>query len=463
MIPLRILQVGALETGGAASVAGNLLRSYRSRGSDAWMAVGRRANDDSGVFQIPDDDGVFHRRTGYTALQQQLGNLAERAPGSGWGLLSRSIRFLTHPQAAVAQARGIEDFDFPGTYSLLDLAPARPNVVHCHNLHGGYFDLRALAWLSRQVPTVLTLHDAWLLSGHCAHSFDCERWTSGCGACPDLTIYPSIRRDATSVNWHRKRDIFAKSRLYVSAPSKWLMDKIDRSMLAPAVQLARVIPNGVDRSIFERGDKRTARLHLGIDPDAAVVLLMLGRRDSPWVDRAALQAVMNAVGSRSGRRRVIFAMVGDGSSAIQTTNTDVRSVEYQHDPEELARYYQAADVYLHCARTGTFPNTILEALACGTPVVAFAVGGIPEQIRSGETGTLVVPGDSRAMAASIVALVDDEAMHDRFALNAVDAVRARFDLQQQVECYLAWYRTIIEHWTKHVRAGSEPTPTAAAG
>src|SRR5262245_59012697 len=107
---------------------------------------------------------------------------------------------------------GYEDFNFPASWHLLDLPPERPDILHCHNLHGSYFDLRALPWLSQQVPVVLTLHDAWLLSGHCAHSFDCQRWQTGCGQCPDLAIPPAIRRDATAYNWRRKRDVYTKSR-----------------------------------------------------------------------------------------------------------------------------------------------------------------------------------------------------------------------------------------------------------
>src|SRR5204862_2786030 len=112
---------------------------------------------------------------------------------------------------------------------------------------------------SHQVPLVLTLHDGWLLSGHCAHSLDCERWTIGCGHCPDLTLDPAIRRDATAYNWRRKHELFKNSRLYIATPSRWLMQKVERSMLATYVLGARIIPNGVDLPIFHPADQQAAR------------------------------------------------------------------------------------------------------------------------------------------------------------------------------------------------------------
>src|SRR3546814_10331965 len=81
-------------------------------------------------------------------------------------------------------------------------------MLHCHNLHGGYFDLRELARFSKLLPVVLTLHDEWAYTGHCAYTFGCERWRSGCGQCPHLDVSPSIRRDASAANWTAKYDIY---------------------------------------------------------------------------------------------------------------------------------------------------------------------------------------------------------------------------------------------------------------
>jgi glycosyltransferase involved in cell wall biosynthesis len=472
---LRILQVGTADSGGgAASVAAGLARAYRARGCESWLAVGQQSHRDASVFLLPDDRRPPYRLTGYVAVQSQLRRLASRFPGTGWGLVRRSLRLMTHPRALADQRRGVEDFEFPGTYSLFDLAPGRPDVLHCHNLHGGYFDLRALAWFSQQVPTVLTLHDTWLLAGHCAHSLDCDRWKSGCGRCPDLRLYPAVRRDATAENWRRKRDVYAKSRLYVAAPSQWLAGRAAESILAPAVQDIRVIPNGVDLSVFRPADKRAARAALGLPQEGSVLLLTAGSRGSMWKDQRTLTAAMAAIANRPSRAPVVFVALEDQDAMKASGGADVRAVGYQTDHGRVALYHQAADLYLHAAKADTFPSMILEALACGTPVVATAVGGIVEQIRPADleavragaiarlgraTGVLVPPADAPAMAEAAGALLDAPVSRQRLGENAVIDARERFDQERQVEAYLAWYHDIIRDWhgrsaTAGARAGA---------
>jgi glycosyltransferase involved in cell wall biosynthesis len=364
--------------------------------------------------------------------------------------------------------RGVEDFRFPGTWQLLKLTPQPPDIVHCHNLHGGYFDLRALPWLCQQVPVVLTLHDAWLLSGHCGHSFDCERWKTGCGHCPDLTIYPAIRKDATAYNWRCKQEIYSKSRLYVATPCHWLMKKVEQSMLAPAVAEARVIPHGVDLSIFQPGDRRAARAALNLPQDAMVLLFTAnGIRQNLWKDYQTMRAAVAQLAERLHDRRVLFIALGEDAPAERIGHAQVDFVPYQQDRYVVARYYQAADVYVHAAKVDTFPNAVLEALACGTPVVATAVGGIPEQVkgfalahggshsldlnRSGvdeATGILVPPGHAEWLAHCLELLISDAFLRHRLSTNAACDAQWRFDLNRVVEAYLDWYRAILQRF-KH--------------
>ena len=463
---LRVLYVGTLDDGGgAASAARSLLHGVRARGLESWMAVGRKTSDDPHIVVLPDDNRTGYRLSGYAAVQRALGKWAGLHPQYGWGFLSRSLRLATHPGALTAQIAGAEDFEFPGSFDILNLMPRRPDVLHCHNLHGGFFDLRALSWLSHQVPTALTLHDSWLLTGHCAHSFDCDRWTNGCGSCPDLSIYPAIRRDATARNWTRKREIYGRSRLYVTTPSNWLMDRARQSMLWPSVALSRVIPNGVDLSTFKPGSRDEARRELGLPAANQIVLLMSGRHDAPWTDAHTLNGAVDIIAELNPS--TMFIAVGDDTNRIVGRHAQVRTVPYERDPHRLAAYYRAADVYLHCARAATCPLSILEALACGTPVVAREVGGIREQVRSIDspmpaTGILVGQANPLLLARAVIALLDDGDLSRKLGEHAARDAQARFDRTAQVTAYLDWYGTIIDDWKTHVRVDRKPAPDCAA-
>ncbi len=367
------------------------------------------------------------------------------------GALRRWLNaYVAHPHNWWQTRLGRENFDFPETWRLLELFPERPDILHCHNLHGawlsrgGYFDLRALPWLSRQVPTVMTLHDTWMLAGHCAYTLGCERWKTGCGHCPDLSIYPAISRDATAFNWSRKREIYAKGRFHIATPSRWLLRQVEQSMLAPAMVEGRVIPNGVDSLVFSTGSKQQARESLGLPQKDAILLFVANAaRSNVFKDYRTVEqcAIRTASGYRRGK--VILIVVGEKGEPISFDNGEIRFVGYQRDQHTMARYYQAADVYVHAAKSDTFPNTILEALACGLPVVATAIDGIPEQIDDGRTGFLVPGGDAEGMAQRVVRLLEREGIRLLMAGEAQQMVKDRFDIHQQVRAYLDWYDSIL--------------------
>jgi glycosyltransferase involved in cell wall biosynthesis len=327
-------------------------------------------------------------------------------------------------------------------------------LLHAHNLHGSYFDLRALPHLSQAWPFFVTLHDAWMLSGHCAHSFNCDRWITGCGNCPDLTIYPAIQRDATAFNWQRKRSLYARSRLYLATPSRWLLDKVERSMLVPALSEARVIPNGVDTSVFKPADRNAARTALNLPQESAILLFAArGIRTKKWRDYQLMHSAVEQVASVYKDRKVLFIALGEAGPRSTHAGADIRFVPYIDQPETVALYYQSADLYLHAARVDNFPTTILESFACGTPVVATRVGGIPEQVRAlsgiGDslgkndqntaTGALVEPGNLVQLTRSILELIRNKDLRFQLGRNAEIDAASRFDLQRQVSTYLDWY------------------------
>lgn len=446
---LRILQVSTSDVaGGAERSARNLAAAYRARGHESSLAVGHRREDGAGTFQIPNDE---HRNAAVRAIDR-----ARRAPDAlvhrvrGLGRATAALRLAAEPLRSLQRRAGREDFDFPGTRNLLDLPPARPDILHLHNLHGDYFDLRELPRLSHEIPTVLNLRDAWLLSGHCAFSLDCDRWRTGCGSCPDLTLFPSIPRDATAFNWRRKRAIFANSRVYVTTPSIWMMSLVEESIVAPAAVEMRVIPNGVDITLFHPGDRGDARARHGIAENAMVLLVAAnGLRDNVWKDYTTLRAALTILGSVSRSEPLVVLAVGEEAPSEKMGSVELRFVPFRRNSEELADYYRLADVYLHAARVESFGNVLLEARACGTAVVATSVGGIPEQIRHRETGMLVPPADPQAFAQTVETLLADRALRASIAEGGLRHVRDELSLDVQADRFLQWYSEILARETMH--------------
>lgn len=440
--------------GGAERVAWNLFEEYAERGHGSYLAVGSKKSNHSGVLLIPNEDHL----TWWARRWLKLSRVLQTRPRlQGLWRLHSLLGYVAEPRRWLKRMHGVEDFDYPGTRHLLELPPVRPDIVHCHNLHGGYFDLRILPWLSRQLPVVMTLHDAWLLSGHCAHSLDCERWETGCGKCPNLGIYPAIYHDGTAINWLRKKNIYAGSYIYIATPSQWLMGKVDQSILSLAKGDGRVIPYGIDLSTFQPGDSRMARHALGLPEDPQILLFAgLLVKGSPFKDYATMKKSIARVAAKNDGREILFVCLGEDGLEEAFGSARIRFVGFQKDPRRVADYYRAADVYLHAARADTFPNTVLEATACGTPVVATAVGGIPEQVQHGVTGFLVDQGDTVQMASRIEELLFNKTLRERMGSQAAEHASRRFALERQIDDYLNWYGEILEDWKmrRRDRAGS---------
>ncbi|NER33270.1 MAG: glycosyltransferase [Oscillatoria sp. SIO1A7] len=442
---LNVMQISGSEiSGGAERVALMLHDGYRQYGHNAWLAVGKKKSQDPNVLVIPNDEYLHLWAKQCNYLANLLSPWVNRVKGA-WRT-QNLITYLGQPRRWLEVVLGHEFFDFPGTEDLLKLSPQRPHILHGHNLHAGYFDLRALSGLSQQVPVVITMHDAWLLSGHCGHSFDCDRWKTGCGQCPDLNIHPPIARDATAYNWQRKKDIYANSKLYIATPSRWLRQKAEQSMLAPAVVEYRTIPNGIDLSVFQPADKKAVRAELGIPTDTKALLFTAnGIRKNSFKDYQTMQAAVARIAENLESQNVLFIALGEAGPVKQIGRAKIQFLPFEKDPKAVARYYQAADVYVHAAKADTFPNTVLEALACGTPVVATAVGGIPEQVDDGITGFLVAPGDATGLAESIQTLLEDENKQKEMSDRAAEAAQQKFDSQRMIHNYLEWYVEILDN------------------
>lgn len=437
---MKILFVSTTDiAGGAEKNALDLYRSFGRGGHDVKLVVGLKTSDDENVVEI-DNDANRNMWSGYWRRRQRAfykSKQNRQARGAGWmanlGELSRWWQWQL----------GYEDFSFPGTRKIMLNDTESPDLVHLHNLHGAYFDLRVLAELSRKLPVVVTLHDEWLLTGHCSYTFGCRKWETGCGACPHPDTYPAIKRDATDRNLARKKGIYGQSRLFVTAPSLWLLQQAERSALGAGFAGSRLIPYGIDQDQFRPGDRQRARESLGLPSDGFVFLFLANKaRANPFKDFKTLERAIVEIAQKTDREAT-FLVVGTEAPAERVGSLTVRYIGYQSDVERVAAIYQAADLFLHAARADNFPLTILESLSCGVPVVATDVGGIREQIDDGMNGFLVAPGDSQGIAQRALQLMRDEGLRQRMAVAAFETARGKYSLIRQTSDYQVWYEQVM--------------------
>jgi glycosyltransferase involved in cell wall biosynthesis len=420
----RVVSVNTTDRGsGAETVAWSLFKEYERRGIESWLVVGDKKSDDPRVLPFFLSPHVDYR------------------PYARWWRQAR-VRWAKR----LHRALGWEDFEFPYTWQLPAITGGPPDVLHCHNLHGGYFDLRALAPLSRRIPTFLTIQDAWTATGHCSSPLDCPRWETGCGRCPDLTISPAIARDATRFNWRRKAGIFRRARLHVAAPSRWLLDRVRRSLVWPGVVEARVLPCCVDLGRFRPAPKAEARAGLDLPVEGHLaVFAAYCAVSNPRKDYVTVREAFLRLGREGLAWPLHLVVAGEEGPTCRAGMVTIQHLPFLSQGE-LLRYLRAADLCVHAAREEVFGVVLAEAMACGTPVVATATGGIPEVVGDGRHGLLTPPGDVQAFAAGVRALVEDAARRAAYAAAAAAHARDHFDQEKIAGDYLAWFAAVRAAW-----------------
>ncbi len=315
------------------------------------------------------------------------------------------------------------------------------DLLTIHGTHSGFLNYLALPSLTREKPTVFVLHDMWCLTGHCAMSFDCERWKIGCGKCPYPEAHPAIRRDATHVEWKLKEWVYSRSNLVIVSPSRWLAELAKQSMLRRFP--IHCIPNGVDLEAFQPLDPEKCRSLLGIPPGTKVLMLAALSLHSPWKGGDLLRKALVLL-PESLKRNSVLLLLGRGGEAIsESVSFPCISLGHVDDDRLKAIAYSAADVFVHPTRADNFPLVLQESMACGTPVVSFGVGGVPELVRPGVTGYLAEPESAEDLREGIVQLLQDEERHAFMSKRCRDIAVDEYRLEMQVERYVRLYEQLL--------------------
>ena len=311
------------------------------------------------------------------------------------------------------------------------------DVVHLHTV-GDWFDVpRWLESLPRGMGVVVSLHDMWHVSGGCFIYRGCERYTGSCSPCPILKM--PANRFLAAEEHARKLRAYRASRARLVANSQWLADIAGRSRVAKACGGVRVIPPGIDTTVFKPQDKNLCRKHLDLPADAFVIItggasLRDTNKNVAWL--------FEQLSHLPDLESVIVLAFGEGAAPVPD-RLNVRFTGGIRERHYLARLLAAADLFVSASLMETYGLTLVESMACGTPVVACRVGAIPEAAPDGQGAILCAPQDAAALIGAITKLRNSAQLRRGLGASGHEIVRMRNELSSFSSSFAEIYRKCL--------------------
>lgn len=296
-----------------------------------------------------------------------------------------------------------------------------PDVINVHWIGGGFVTLPLLGSLRR--PIVWTMHDSWAFTGGCHVPGYCKRFRETCGACPALNS--KWEWDLSRWNWYRKRSAYRHFPQVVVTPSEWLAEEVRRSSLLSS-QPVHVIPNPLDIRRFSSVDKEMSRRLLGLPLQKKLLLFSaMGAVTDQNKGFDLLKAALDTLPEWVRNETVLVIAGASESPGLDTVASHCLGT--LHDEVAMRLLYSAVDMLVVPSRSESFSLVAQEAMSCGNPVVAFAVGGLKELIMPGNNGLLAEPENAEALGQSLLTLLSDDELRERLGRQARMTCVERFD------------------------------------
>ncbi len=313
-----------------------------------------------------------------------------------------------------------------------------PDIINLHWIGSGFVQIETIAKFRQ--PVCWTLHDMWAFTGGCHYSDDCDRFTQSCGACPIL--YSNQASDITKKVWQRKMIAWKKANLQIITPSRWLADIAQSSSLLHN-SCIRVIPNGVDTEIYRQTSSELARVQLKLPIDKKLILF--GSLNATSDTRKGFDLLIAALALLDEVTKEQVELVIFGADRGRNSPNFGMKTHYLGElktDQSLALAYGATDVFVLPSRQDNLPNTLLEALACGTPCVSFDIGGIPEVIDHQINGYVARAFDSQDLATGISWVLSQNSPLN-LRQNARKKAEQEYSLGVQANQYRSLYESLL--------------------
>jgi glycosyltransferase involved in cell wall biosynthesis len=416
---VRVALINTMDMkGGAARAAFRLHKGLRGLGVESTYYVRDQTNPDPSIRRFVPNPADLQTRVSAKAMRDAAYNVyaATRSP---------DIELFSQERVD-----GDENFF---------IQMPRADVINLHWV-AGFVDYHTFFTPRVTKPVVWTLHDMNPFTGGCHYDQGCGKYKSQCAACPLLgTDDPHDLSSKVFAGKKAMLDAWPAARLKIVTPSRWLAEEARASALFQRFE-ATVIPNGLETDVFKPMNKAEARAKLNLPPDARIVLFV---SNHIRLARKGFRELVHALSLVPDAHNLLLVGVGDSHILSVEAPFKVQQIEHVNDDATTAMIYAAADVMAIPSRQDNLPNTILESMSCGTPVVGFAAGGIPDLVREDETGFLAPPGNVAALSLAFMKAFENVEHLRNCGARGRTMVERDYSLAAQATAYRAFYERVI--------------------
>jgi glycosyltransferase involved in cell wall biosynthesis/GT2 family glycosyltransferase len=422
---MQILQINTYDIqGGAARAAYRLHDGLRRTGTESYMVVKEKSSHDENVIEVRCHPNMKSPDDYYLSLVQQQYINAHRTD------ISNTLFSLPYPGHDISTLSAVSG----------------ANVINLHWVANFQSPVTLAKLLSLGKPVVWTLHDQWAFTGGCHYSAECRKYTLDCSDCPQLADDPF---DLAAAILKDKIELFQNANLTIVTPSRWLAFCARESALFRHCRV-EVIPYSLDTDIFQPSVKADAKAALGITPDSITMLFGAENGAEKRKGFSELMAAMRHCLAQDvfrkliAARRLNFLCFGHHMKDIETLGLPVTSLGYLERDEDVRSAYAASDMLVLTSMEDNLPNIMLEAMSCGTPVIGFDTGGIPDVVENGVSGMVVTRGRVDLLGKAIIALLEEPKKLAAMGDNARRKAIKDFGLGVQASRYLSLYTELAQ-------------------
>lgn len=416
---MKVLHINTHESqGGAARAAYRIHEALLKEGVDSYFYA-----------LFPGDDG---KRTLYGKPKSKVGRGYWKIHKAIGQLYEQIVKRVVCVNQSVPISLGVAS-----TLNREFIREFNPDVIHLHWICGSFISIEDLKWLA-QYPLVWTQHDTWAVTGGCHYNEECQKYKTECEKCHLFKSVFCI--DLAKILFNRKKNSYSNANIKVVGCSHWIADLARKSVVFSDKDVF-CVQNTLNNEVFKPKDKLSVRKILGLPQEKKIVLF--GAMNSTSDKRKGFQYLLDAIQYLlKSRVSFDFELMVFGSKEPENPPDFGVPVHYMgrfSDDLSLSMIYSAADVMLVPSMYENFPNTGLESLNCGTPVAAFRIGGIPDQIDHKVNGYLAEPYDSEDLARGIAYILEDEERWQQMSRAARKKAEECFNEERIAQEYIKVY------------------------